>query len=133
MRAYRWIEGAVLLVSTAVVTAFVAGGADSYGYLSQARLWSHGTLQIEQPIIGRAPLRRRCKRRKAGLADVFQAARPEQLDRGQESRGLLRRDRKSVDAQQRDKGDEDADGARKCKFVAHAAASAISASSRGEI
>ena len=31
--------------------AFVAGGADSYGYLSQARLWSHGTLQIEQPIM----------------------------------------------------------------------------------
>ena len=31
--------------------AFVAGGADSYGYLSQARLWAHGTLQIEQPIM----------------------------------------------------------------------------------
>ena len=31
--------------------AFVAGGADSYGYLSQARLWAHGTLEIEQPIM----------------------------------------------------------------------------------
>jgi hypothetical protein len=31
--------------------AFVAGGADSYGYLSQARLWARGTVQIEQPIM----------------------------------------------------------------------------------
>ncbi|MEO8259800.1 MAG: hypothetical protein ABI868_20815 [Acidobacteriota bacterium] len=31
--------------------AFVAGGADSYGYLSQARLWAQGRLQVEQPIM----------------------------------------------------------------------------------
>jgi hypothetical protein len=31
--------------------AFVAGGADSYGYLSQAHLWAQGQTQIEQPIM----------------------------------------------------------------------------------
>ena len=90
-------------------------------------------VEVEQPVIGRAPLRRWRERRKPGLADVFQAARPEQFDGCKEGRGLLRRDGKSVGAQQGDKGDEDADGARRCKFVAHAAASAISASSRGEM
>ena len=29
----------------------MAGGADSYGYVSQAHLWAQGTLQIEQPIM----------------------------------------------------------------------------------
>ena len=90
-------------------------------------------VEVEQPVIGRAPLRRWRQRREPGLADMFQAARPEQIDRCEECRGLLRRHGKSVGAQQRDKGDEDPDSARKCKFVAHAAASAISASSRGEM
>ena len=31
--------------------AFVAGGSDSYSYLSQAELWVHGTLRVEQPIM----------------------------------------------------------------------------------
>ena len=31
--------------------ALVAGGADAYGYVSQAHLWAHGTLQIEQPFV----------------------------------------------------------------------------------
>ena len=30
---------------------FVAGGADAYGYLSQAHLWARGMAQIEQPIM----------------------------------------------------------------------------------
>ena len=90
-------------------------------------------VEVEQPVIGRAPLRRRRERREPGLADVFQAARPEQFDGCKEGGGLLGRDRKAIGAQQRDKGDEDADGTRKCRFVAHAAASAISASSRGEM
>jgi dolichyl-phosphate-mannose-protein mannosyltransferase len=30
--------------------AFVAGGADSYGYVSQADLWARGNLIVEQPI-----------------------------------------------------------------------------------
>jgi hypothetical protein len=29
----------------------VAGGADSYGYASQADLWAHGTLQVDQPLM----------------------------------------------------------------------------------
>ena len=65
-------------------------------------------MDIEQPVIGRAPLRRWRERRKSGLADVFEAARPEQLDGRKEGGGLLRRDGKAVGAQQRDKGDEDA-------------------------
>ena len=70
-------------------------------------------VDVEQPVIGRAPLRRRRERRKPGLADVLQAARPEQFDRCKEGGGLLRRDGKSVGAQQGDKGDEDARGTRK--------------------
>lgn len=35
--------------------ARVAGGSDSYGYLSQAELWLSGRLTIEQPWVERAP------------------------------------------------------------------------------
>ena len=90
-------------------------------------------MKVEQPVIGGAPLRRRRERRKPGAADMLQAARPEQVDGGKERRGLFRRDQESVGAQQRRKGNEHACGARQLKIVAHAAASAISASSRGEM
>ena len=33
----------------------VAGGADSYGYVSQAMLWRSGTLTNQQEIVGRSP------------------------------------------------------------------------------
>jgi hypothetical protein len=45
---------AVVLVGCAVgliYGSFTAGGADSYGYVSQALLWRHGDLRIEQPIV----------------------------------------------------------------------------------
>ncbi len=87
-------------------------------------------MDVEQPVVGRAALWRRRQGRKPGAADVLQAARAEQLDRRQEARRLLRRDREAVGAQQRDKGDEDARGTRQLKVVAHAAASAMIASSR---
>ncbi|MCC7010635.1 MAG: glycosyltransferase family 39 protein [Acidobacteria bacterium] len=35
--------------------AKVAGGADSYGYLSQAELWLQGDLVVEQPFVGGMP------------------------------------------------------------------------------
>ena len=63
-------------------------------------------VDVEQPVIGRAPLRRRRQGRDAGLADMLEAARPQQFDRGEEGGGLLGRDRKPVGAQQRDKGNE---------------------------
>jgi len=90
-------------------------------------------MDVKQPVIGRAPLRRWRERRKSRLADVFQAARPEQLDGGKKRGGLLRGHRKSVGTQQRDKGEADAGRVGQVQFVAHAAASAISASSRGEM
>jgi len=31
--------------------SFVAGGSDSYGYLSQARMWLHGLPRVEQPWV----------------------------------------------------------------------------------
>lgn len=31
--------------------AFVAAGADAWGYLGQADLWAHGTLRVEQPLM----------------------------------------------------------------------------------
>jgi hypothetical protein len=43
---------AVAVVAIAILKgAFVAGGSDSYSYLSQAELWAHGTLRVEQPIV----------------------------------------------------------------------------------
>jgi len=90
-------------------------------------------VEVEQPVVGRAPFRGRRKRREPGLSDVLQAARPEQFDGCKERHGLLWRDCKPIGTQQRDKRDEDADGTRQHGFFAHAAASAISASSRGEI
>jgi hypothetical protein len=45
---------AVVLLGCAVgliYGSFTAGGADSYGYVSQAMLWLHGDLRIEQSIV----------------------------------------------------------------------------------
>ena len=64
----RWLRGWALpalrflpfAVPVAVVLAFylgvhygsfAAGGSDSYGYLSQARLWLHGIPRVEQPWV----------------------------------------------------------------------------------
>src|SRR2546428_3654863 len=33
---------------------FAAGGADSYGYVSEADLWAHGLLRVDQPIMDAA-------------------------------------------------------------------------------
>ena len=47
---------AVGIVTIAIAKgAFVAGGSDSYSYLSQAELWVHGTLRVEQPIMREVP------------------------------------------------------------------------------
>jgi hypothetical protein len=56
-----WSSGAApataALVAAAIVAigllkgAFVAGGSDSYGYVSQAHLWATGSLRIEQPFM----------------------------------------------------------------------------------
>src|SRR4051794_20362834 len=88
-------------------------------------------VDLEQVVIGGAPLRRRRQRRKPGLPDVFQSARTEKIDCREEGYGLLRRDGKAVAAQQGHEGDEGARGARQVRLFAHATASAISASSRG--
>src|ERR1700680_341514 len=45
-----FIAAAVLVVALSR-GSFVAGGADSYGYLSQARLWEHGSPISYDPII----------------------------------------------------------------------------------
>jgi hypothetical protein len=62
--------------------------------------------------------RRQCRMR--GAADVGDRSRPEQADRFEERRGLLRRNRKTIEAQQRREGDE---GARRTRKDTHAAAS----------
>jgi hypothetical protein len=42
----------VAVVATGLLKgAFVAGGSDSYGYVSQAELWATGRLRIEQPFM----------------------------------------------------------------------------------
>lgn len=64
-RAVAWVErrAAPLALAAAVVTfvaglalgIHVAGGSDSYGYVSQAQLWLAGDLVVEQPIARRVP------------------------------------------------------------------------------
>ncbi len=59
---WRWLAtaGAALLAVAIVALgllrgALVAGGADSYGYVSQAHLWSTGTLRMEQAWLDDPP------------------------------------------------------------------------------
>ena len=65
-------------------------------------------MDVEQPVVGRAPLGRRGERRQPGLTNGFEAAWAQQLDRGQERGCLLGRHGETIDAQQRDKGYEHA-------------------------
>src|SRR6267142_969822 len=90
-------------------------------------------MDIEQAVVGRAPFGWRGQCCQSCLADVVEAARPEQLDCRQKRGGLFRRDGESVDPQQSSKGHEDVRGARQSEFIAHAAASASRASSRPEM
>lgn len=46
---------AAVFVLGVVYGIHVAGGSDSYGYISQADLWLKGDLVIEQPIVQRVP------------------------------------------------------------------------------
>jgi hypothetical protein len=54
-------SGCAALIALAVVGlgvlrgAPVVQGSDSYGYVSQARLWATGTLHVEHPLIGNLP------------------------------------------------------------------------------
>jgi hypothetical protein len=54
-RVAAWLVPAacaiVLLLVLVTRGVFVAGGADSSGYVSQAELWQHGTLRIEEPLV----------------------------------------------------------------------------------
>jgi hypothetical protein len=57
----RWSPAIALILSVAVLGAGllwgtkVAGGADSYGYISQAKLWVDGNLIVSQPIAAKVP------------------------------------------------------------------------------
>lgn len=49
----RWIAGAVAIVSIAIAIhwgVFAAGGADAYGYVSQAALWAEGHVSAPDPL-----------------------------------------------------------------------------------
>jgi hypothetical protein len=57
----RWAQPLALTISLAVLvigltwTTRVAGGSDSYAYISQAQLWVAGNLIVEQPIVAKVP------------------------------------------------------------------------------
>ncbi|HUF47710.1 MAG TPA: hypothetical protein VMM93_07825 [Vicinamibacterales bacterium] len=46
---------AIVVVALGRTGSFVAGGADSYGYLSEARLWLDGQLRVRQDVMQAAP------------------------------------------------------------------------------
>jgi hypothetical protein len=58
---HRMADALAAAVIVAVVVlgvtkgAFVIGGSDSYGYVSQAHLWATGTLRVEPPLAGQRP------------------------------------------------------------------------------
>ena len=57
-RCAPWIAGlaaVATIVNGVFAGTFAAGGADSYGYVSQAGLWRRGSLHIEQPLASTAP------------------------------------------------------------------------------
>jgi hypothetical protein len=47
--------GIAVIVIGVRIGALVAGGSDSYGYVSQARLWATGTLRVPLPLDGDLP------------------------------------------------------------------------------
>ena len=57
----RWSPAIALVLSVAVLCVGlvwgtrVAGGADSYGYVSQSKLWLDGNLIVSQPIAAKVP------------------------------------------------------------------------------
>src|SRR5207248_9796619 len=69
-------------------------------------------MNVEQPVIACAAFRRWCERRQPSFTNVLDAARSEQLYRGEKRRGLLRRHRKSVRTQQSNEGNKGLSGPR---------------------
>lgn len=57
----RWGRPLALTISLAVLvvgltwSTRVAGGSDSYAYISQAQLWTTGNLIVQQPIVAKVP------------------------------------------------------------------------------
>ncbi|MCC7010633.1 MAG: glycosyltransferase family 39 protein [Acidobacteria bacterium] len=60
LRAIRPAAAAAVLAAAVTAVAWIwgtkaVGGADSYGYLSQAELWLHGLPRVEQPFVRDVP------------------------------------------------------------------------------
>jgi hypothetical protein len=58
-RRGAWIAAALAIVSVTMAVHWgigAAGGADAYGYVSQAALWAHGHLSAPDPLARLAPL-----------------------------------------------------------------------------
>ncbi len=56
--ASKWIAATAAACVLAVALAWStrsAGGSDAYGYVSQALLWAHGQMRVEQPLARSAP------------------------------------------------------------------------------
>jgi hypothetical protein len=55
----RWIAGAAAIASLVIALqwgVFAAGGADAYGYVSQAAIWAEGHLSARDPLATVAPI-----------------------------------------------------------------------------
>lgn len=57
-RASPWLAGALSIAALGIgleYGTFIGGGADSFGYVSQAELWMRGSVMIDEPLARRAP------------------------------------------------------------------------------
>jgi hypothetical protein len=53
--SFRWLLVACVIAASYLRGSGIAGGSDSYGYLSQADLWLHGIPRISQPAARHLP------------------------------------------------------------------------------
>jgi hypothetical protein len=60
--AIPWLPAALVLATSTIVWGITmavgthgAGGADSYGYVSESELWAKGQLYVDQPIVAELP------------------------------------------------------------------------------
>ena len=53
--ALAGVASVIVILAAVAYGTHIAGGADSYGYVSQSKLWAEGKLYIDQPLVKELP------------------------------------------------------------------------------